>query len=317
MDVTKTLVDLISIDSSPQAEKTDIVDRCADILSGMGLVVTVEEGTIRASQGKGGPILSGHLDTVPLGDGWSRSHGEVADGKVFGRGAADMKGGVAVMLVSARELVRRGLAFTIYLTTDEEVGMNGAKHLASLPATKDASAILVCEPTDLYVAYAEKGVFRFRLITRGRSGHSSSPWLGKNAIMMMNDALSRLKDLYSNEPTGGLTMSVNTISGGIKDNVIPDHCEADVDARYPPSMDGSEVMRVVAERLACCDYQIEVRKDVAPFSADPFDPFNERMTRFLRTDTVILPYATEASVFGAVNPRTYAVSYTHLTLPTN
>ena len=304
-DVANLLVDLIRIDSSPEADKEAIIAYCEDVLRGSGMDVEVVDGAIVASSGKGGGILSGHLDTVPMGDGWTHGQGEIVDGNIYGRGATDMKGGVAAILVACRELVERDMTFTVYLTTDEEVKMDQAKLLAKRDSTKDAKAILVCEPTNMNVAYAEKGVFRFRLIARGKAGHSSSPWLGDNAIHKMVEIVSMLTEFHSNKPTGGLTISVNIIQGGIKDNVIPDLCYVDVDARYPPSMGRNEVTRIVAERLSCCDYEMEVRKDISPFTADVFDTFNERLIGFLGTDAVILPYATEASVFGKVNGSVY------------
>ena len=237
--IRKTLLELLAIDSDNRADKSAILAYVTERLEGCGMRVDRIGGSdtpaVLATVGGGGVVLSGHLDTVPIGEGWSRRQGEIDGDRVYGRGAADMKGAVAAMLHATAELAENDVPCSVALTTDEEERMLGAREIAKRPEIISSKGIVICEPTGLDIACREKGVFRFRLRTRGKAAHSSQSWLGDNAIMRMHQALSRLTDLAQtpSAPTDGLTMCFATIRGGTKNNVVPDRCETEIDARFP------------------------------------------------------------------------------------
>ena len=189
--VIKTLLDLVSIDSDVHSDKEKIIDYTMKRLEEAGLepytVGTVKDPAIIASYGTGGILFSGHLDTVPIGSGWTKGQGEIVGDRIYGRGTADMKGDCAAVIDVAEELVKDNIPFSICFTTDEEEQMHSTSAAVKDEVVSKASAVLIGEPTGLCPAYREKGVFRFRLTTNGKAAHASQPWLGKDASL--KDAL--------------------------------------------------------------------------------------------------------------------------------
>lgn len=294
------LLDLLSIKSDFQSDKMLIVDFVRKTLKDKGFETSVcgdrSNPCLIASWGSGGIAFSGHLDTVPVGSGWSRSQGEIVGGKVYGRGTTDMKGAAAAMICAAETLKELNVPSTILFTTDEEEKMLGAIELSKHKLVKSAPAIIICEPTDLNVACREKGVFRFKLITKGKAAHSSQCWLGENAIFKMHMLLSRLLDLAEtpNGPTSNMTVCFTTIRGGTKDNVVPDRCETEIDIRFPSPSTLAGVERLIRDRLKGLDHEVEVIYGLEPFDSDTNSSVARFLTSYLNSRIVDVPYATEA-----------------------
>jgi succinyl-diaminopimelate desuccinylase len=207
--------------------------------------------------------FSGHLDTVPLGNvAWSRSPlgGEIADGKLWGRGSSDMKGGVAAMVVAFERLCERGGQYpiTLALTAAEETGCQGARTL--LGRLGRIGALVIGEPTNGEMAIAHKGALWLRLKTRGIAAHASKPHLGDNAIERMLRTLSAARHLSfrvnSHHLVGEPTLSIGTIAGGSATNIVPDMCEATIDIRIVPGMDIAHVKEDI-KNLVGCDTEIQ------------------------------------------------------------
>lgn len=186
-------------------------------------------------------LLTGHLDVVPVSEGWLTDPFVCTekDGKLWGRGACDMKGGVAAMMaaaVTAREH-SACLPFQLAFVADEEFSGKGMKVL--LPSMQPGKTLctIVGEPTMNQLHIAHRGALRFRIRILGRSCHGSSPHLGVNAIehaAIVMQAIQKLNEAYSGMQQGILpppTICCTTISAGIKDNVVPDLCEICVDCR--------------------------------------------------------------------------------------
>ena len=306
--ILETMLDLIGIDSDNRADKAPIVEYARRRLLNIGMEVSVvgPEGrpALCASYGSGGIVLSGHLDTVPIGEGWTREQGETDHQRVYGRGTSDMKGAVAVMLEAARALVEEDIAFSVYLTTDEEEGMLGALDLAQSHILRESNGLVIGEPTGMKIVSKEKGVYRIRLTTRGKAGHSSQPWLGENAILKAHRILSNLDDIIRppREPTEELTASVTTIKGGTKDNVIPESCSLEIDIRFPPweTIDG--VKRLLEGRISKRDCETEVTAELESFEAPRASDLIEEARRYLKTEMFAAAFATEAARFASVNP---------------
>jgi succinyl-diaminopimelate desuccinylase len=220
--------------------------------------------------GSGGPniLLNGHIDVVPAGDGWKFPpfSATVKDNLMFGRGTADMKGSIASMVFALSALSQlesdlRG-AVTLTVTVDEEIG--GATGLYYLVKNNlvGGDCCLVTDSTIESIKYASNGCLRFRIITYGRSAHSSRPWMGVNAIEKMSKVINvlnnfsqRLSSVKSRVPAHPSfevdrlrpSLSVCVISGGIKVNMIPDRCEILVDRRLIPEEDvREEAKRIIS-----------------------------------------------------------------------
>lgn len=304
--VTETLIDMILIDSSTPADKTEIVKYAVDWLKDLGMEVDIfgerAHPAICAYNGINGVAFSGHLDTVPKGVNWTREQGELDGGKVYGRGAADMKGACACMLQAASRLMNEDLDFYVLFTTDEEVRMEGAKVLAKTHGAKNACGLVIGEPTSMRVAYKEKGVSSFVLRTKGRAAHASMPWLGDNSIVRMSQLLDKVKDIgTSPELLDGVTFNITTIKGGEKNNVIPDLCEVEIDVRLPYPIRASQVEALVHSRLQGEVYELIVPYEMPAFQTDPSSPMVKAALDQLGTAPVEMPYATEAAVYSDVN----------------
>lgn len=241
----------------------------SEILTGMGASPeTIRSAEARpsvvASIGSGGrPCLAwnGHLDVVPAGDPSTWTHGPwegaVEDGRLIGRGAADMKGPVAAALAAAAAVGRAGLdlagTLTFHLAADEEhLGMYGTKVLWER-GLLDQDACIVGEPSDLQLGLAERGGAWITATARGRAAHGSQPHLGVNAITSMARLLLRLPEALPDREhplVGRPSVNAALITGGSAPNVVPDRCEVSIDRRtVPGETDPAEVLAPF-ERLA-------------------------------------------------------------------
>lgn len=197
-------------------------------------------------------IFDAHLDTVPVeGMTVDPFGGEQRDGRLYGRGACDVKGPAASVLCALYNVSKQVNAGTrarynaLYAgVCDEESGFGGVKSLIEglpLSSYTEFAGAIVIEPTLLNPIVAHKGVIRWTISTRGRAAHSSAPHLGDNAIYRMAPVLSALadhaKELESRQPhptLGHPTLSVGVIHGGSAVNIVPDFCAIQVDRRLIP-----------------------------------------------------------------------------------
>jgi acetylornithine deacetylase/succinyl-diaminopimelate desuccinylase family protein len=191
-------------------------------------------------------MLNGHVDTVPAGDidKWQYNPFEpvVRDGKLYGRGAADMKGGLAAMIYAAKKIVDSGLdlsgSLLVTCVVDEEVTGYGTKSLVDRGYTADFA--IVGEPTELAVLTAHKGALEFTVTTSGKSAHGSTPRKGLNAVYKMSRvclAFERYLDELekTNHPlVGSPSVNVGRIQGGTAVGVVPEKCQIWVERRTLP-----------------------------------------------------------------------------------
>jgi acetylornithine deacetylase len=189
-------------------------------------------------------LWEAHQDTVPT-DGMTIDPfaAAVQGGKLYGRGACDVKAGVAAMLAAFARLVREkpagSAAVTVAFTVDEEHTFLGVQELVNTGIAADFA--VVAEPTLLNIVTAHKGLARWRTETTGRACHSSRPQDGVNAVYRMARLIvaaeryaARLAGAKSHPVLGPGSLSVGRVAGGTAPNVVPDACRIDVDRRLLP-----------------------------------------------------------------------------------
>jgi succinyl-diaminopimelate desuccinylase len=255
-------------------------------------------GQVTGSSGGPTLVLNGHIDVVPEGDvaQWQFPpfEGTIVDGRLYGRGSSDMKGGLAAMMITARILNgmkdRLRGKLLLQFAVGEEKGEPGTKHLLLNRGLKGDYAI-VLEPTGLRVATAEKGLAWFRVILQGRPVHGSVAEQGINAIekamkfaneiMKYNRKIGR----RSHPLVGNAKCSVTMISGGTKENVIPESCSLVLDRRINPEESGDRVeaeIRSILDRLASGDgdFKYTLQRTMVYESAEiPTDALLARVVR--------------------------------------
>jgi succinyl-diaminopimelate desuccinylase len=271
--------------------------------------------TLLASvEGRGGrPIgFTGHLDTVPLGSaGWSHDPfaGVVEDGRLYGRGASDMKAAVAAMVVAALRQAgtgARGAGIVLIITAGEETSCQGARHLAaSLDLAGMVGALVVGEPTSNQPVIAHKGCVRYRIAARGVSAHGSMPDQGVNAIHRIAEVVERLRRFDFRTPPhpllGGPTLNIGTIAGGSGINLVADAAELGVDVRLIPGQQ-EEVLRARIQAELGPDVTVERLEQADSVATDRSDPWIRQVCgiaeRYLGPglEPGGVPYFTDASV---------------------
>ncbi|MDH4122802.1 MAG: M20/M25/M40 family metallo-hydrolase [Thermoplasmata archaeon] len=266
----KMMTDLVLARSSNLDDKTQIINIVKEFLEELAfkcrMINSSDSPALIATKDETGLLLSGHLDTVPIGDGWSHAQGEIQGTAFYGRGAADMKGGCTAMLMTAIELTDKEMPLSLAFTTDEETTMRGAEAIASDPIIRNADAIIICEPTDLDIGVREKGLIQIGLSTTGKSSHAAMPQEGKNAIHSMLFVIDQFKDLMmtKGDPMDSMTLNVDVIRGGNKVNVLPDRCEAELDVRTPATMSPEEALRLIRDRTKGLEFDLRIINKLDP-----------------------------------------------------
>jgi len=239
--------------------------------------------------------LTGHLDVVPLGARpWTRDpfNGETDGDKLYGRGASDMKAGVAAILLAARSCSRslnRTPGIVVVLTAAEEGGCIGSAQLAKTQLLGSAGAMIVGEPTSNYPLVGHKGSIKFHARFRGVSAHGSMPELGVNAIYKAAKALARLEAFDFATPThpvmGKPTLNVGTIEGGNTVNAVPDAASIGVDIRTVPGMDHEDVLKKI--RTSIPEAELDVFSNLKPVWTAPQQEWIQRVFEICK------PYLSE------------------------
>ena len=282
-----------------------------------------------ATLGEGKPagiILSGHTDTVPWdGQDWSVDplSATVKDGRLYGRGSADMKAFIAIALAHAPLFLASDTPFAVHFafSYDEEVGCFGVKEL--IADMRDAGitplACIVGEPTSMVPAIAHKGVYRYKCCVRGKEAHSSLTPQSVNAIEMaarvvgkvrdMGEAFEREEPRYEGFDVPFSTTSVGQFHGGIADNVVPRDAEFRYEFRDLPTADAAAMQ---AEVIAHARGLEPAMKRVAPDAGFSFETICEipsflgsagdAVTRLAQrlsgeAGTTLVAFGTEAGLF--------------------
>ena len=345
LEILKTLVSIPSVNpmgrdlSGPEYFETRVSDWLCEFFAEREIaherieVVAGRSNVIaRVDAGDDRPtiILDAHQDTVPV-DGMTIDPFDpvVRDGKIYGRGACDVKGGMAAMLCAVARLAEERPAgaanVIISCTCDEESNVQGItdlvrlwtdddRHSSLIPTRPDLA--LVAEPTLLDIVVAHRGATRWKIRTSGRACHSSQPEQGVNAIYRMARVVSALEDYAAglaeqvtpHPLCGNATLSVGLVHGGVSVNTVPDECLIEVDRRVIPGEDGAGVIQEVRAHL---EENVDVPFEFLPpwLVGIPLpDEGNQEWAETLQAhvaeiagphELVGVPYGTHASRFAA------------------
>ena len=275
---------------SPTGEERAAAEACASLCSEAGLEVVLEDVSpgrpnvvARWKVGRHPHVLlTGHLDTVPVGEGWTVDPfgAEVGEGRLYGRGACDMKGGLAAMLSAMVDMRRRGEEpagdVTLAAVVGEEEDSAGTRALVARGIKAD-SAVLA-EPTAMQLVVSNRGLLNFRIVVKGASAHASSPALGRNAVTAAAAIVLELESIgeqLARQPHpefGPPSLTVGTIHGGTRPYVVPDRCVIEVDRRINPGETAEQVVgeletaiALTRKRLPWLEADVVSGSDYLPF----------------------------------------------------
>ena len=242
-------------------------------------------------------VLLAHTDTVPKGEGWTRDPfgGEIVEGRLYGRGACDMKSGLAVAMAAFEQAARRKVPLRrdllLCATMDEEgKEMLGAIDLLERGVVGKDTLIICTEPSNLEVVVAHKGVMWYEVEATGRNAHAGNPHVGVDAIRA---AAAFIQGFYGavtslpheHERLGRAAVTFGRINGGFKTNVVPDRARVEIDVRMVPPMDIPRLEKMVNSAASEAAAEVHGAKmnvnqltiDRPPVEADPNGPVVEAL----------------------------------------
>lgn len=339
MNTRAWLERLVSFDTTSRNSNLALIETVRDALAAQGLapqLVHAPSGdkanlfvTLPAQDGatQGGIVLSGHTDVVPVdGQAWTSDPFTLAerDGRLYGRGAADMKGFIATALALVPEFLAmpRSKPLHLALSYDEEIGCVGAPVMLAELQRRGirADGCVVGEPTGMQVVVAHKGVNLFRCRVHGKAAHSSLTPRGCNAIEHAARLICRIRDIADHYQSQGpfdtfydvpyTTLTTNQIHGGIAVNTIPDLCEFGYEFRNLPGMPVDTIQQQIEQyvqdellprmRREHADASIEIQRGARAPALEASE--QEAITRLVRAltrdpQTRKVAYGTEAGLF--------------------
>ncbi|SCS38694.1 ArgE/DapE family deacylase [Staphylococcus caeli] len=255
----KILKDLVSIQSVNDNE-IEVCNYLKDLLSKHGIdskIIKISDSraNLVTEIGESGPVLgiSGHMDVVSAGDltKWTYDPFTLTekDGKLYGRGSADMKSGLAALVLSLIDIHDQSLLtngrIRLLATAGEEIVGEGAKAFQEQGYMKDVDALVIAEPSQDRIIYAHKGSMDIRVISRGKASHSSMPQLGFNAISPLVKFVYKADEGFKkfdqhNDLLGNALMNATIFNGGNQVNSIPEHAESEFNIRTIPEHDNNQ-----------------------------------------------------------------------------
>ncbi len=232
-------------------------------------------------------LLNGHLDVVPATAGWRVDpfEGRIEDGRLIGRGAVDMKAGVAAMAAVMEELRRRGLPrrgeVLFAAVADEETGSHQGTQLLMRRGLR-ADVAIVGEPTNLEISHGNRGSWWATVTIKGKAAHAARPHLGVNALSAAAEFVRLVESFKSGRtdprfevPTA--TMTPTVIQGGVKSNIVPDQVVVTIDRRMVPgesSATAEQELRTLLDRIGRpgISAEVEVHPSYEPYMIDADAP---------------------------------------------
>lgn len=278
--VEAILKNLIKINSTqPDGNESDVVKYILSIFKDYDIdYKEIDHGNNRSSliitipgkEKESSISFLGHIDTVPVEDYdkwiYPPFEGKVKDGFMYGRGTADMKGGVTSMILTLLYILENDITpsynIRFCFTADEEYRGMGVLAIKDTRVLEDSKFIIIPEPTDEKLGIAEKGALWLGVNAEGLSAHGSRPDLGVNAIEYLYKFIEEFKEKIQRKDThdllGKTTISVNEFSGGVGTNVIPTNACASLDIRTIPGCDHEEIIKI--SKTIADDFMKEVER---------------------------------------------------------
>lgn len=265
----KILADLVAIQSVNDHETT-VAEYLKDLFEAHSieakiLKITDTRANLVAEIGQGAPVIgvSGHMDVVSAGDqsNWTSDPFQLTErgGNLYGRGSADMKSGLAALVIAMIEiheqkLLKKG-TIRLMATTGEEVGGQGAYHFYKDGYMKDVDALVIAEPSQDTIIYSHKGSMDARIQSTGKAAHSSMPQLGYNAIDPLIELVHEANRFFrttdkTNAVLGDLVMNTTIFQGGNQVNSIPEEAMLEMNIRTIPEFDNDEVAKALEKLVA-------------------------------------------------------------------
>jgi len=258
--------------------------------------------------------LCGHIDTVRVKEeDWIKPafQGLIENGKMYGSGASDMKGGVAAILYTAVLLKRRGITpkktVQLALTADEELGYRGAKSLVDEGYFDRTDFLIITEPSNLQVSTGEKGELWIKAKFYGKSAHGSTPEVGVNTIIPGSEFVVNVTERYEKgfetDPFWGKTsMNVGQFHGGVQVNIVPNYSEIKLDFRVISEEDKEkavELVRKTGEEIAK-RHKVRFAEEIFNYHSPIFtSPDNPYVEKFLQAagikEVMITKYCTDGA----------------------
>ena len=332
LELAQTLVRMNTVSANSNLE---LIHFIRDELKTLGVAARLTfnaertKANLFATLGEGKPsgiILSGHTDTVPWdGQDWSVDPlgAQVRDGKLFGRGSADMKSFIALAVAHAPLFLDSKSPFAVHFafSYDEEVGCFGVRDLIADMREAGAKplACIVGEPTSMVPAIAHKGVYRYKCCVRGKEAHSSLTPQSVNAIELaarmvvkvrdMADGFQREEPRYEGFDVPFSTASVGQFHGGIADNVVPRDAEfryefrdlptADVEAMQAEVVSYARSLQPAMQKVAPdAGIRFETICEIPSFLGSAADPVTRMAQRLAgEQGTTLVAFGTEAGIF--------------------
>lgn len=265
VDIFSKAVDIKS--TNPKGNEKPMCEYVESLLKQNGIEyvsVSVEEGRydiiakIRGSRDKDALVFTGHMDVVPVSDDemkrWNTPPfaSTIKDGKLYGRGSADMKSGLISAIYSMILLKRNNITpkrdIILAATIDEENLMKGSKALQDNEAFKNAKYLIVCEPTDMKICNEQKGRTWADICVHGMTAHGSQKGVGENAIYLAIKLIEKIKHTEFKEypDTFWRTLAINA---GVEPQVVPDRCVFTVDARLQVGHEPAKIWEKLEELI--------------------------------------------------------------------
>jgi acetylornithine deacetylase len=320
----ETLSRLVGFNTVSDRDVRDLAEFLADRLDALGFRIERFPHADRPGkynllasigpEGTDGIVLSGHMDVVPTeGQPWSTDPFVLTerDGRLYGRGTADMKGFFAATLDALGRLDLRKLRRELVLvwTYDEEVGCLGSARLAADFAAGGRtlpSATLIGEPTDFEILRMHPGHVAVEIEVEGRAAHSSRPHLGVNAIegaaRVVRAVRQLARDLEGERPDGApepwVPVNVARIQGGTAVNIVPDRCVLQLGYRPPPGMPEEQVFRRIQAHVAAVAENASIEARLLRVTPSLLTPAGTALEALLaphasRPGTGMAPFATD------------------------
>ena len=287
--------------------KNNIPSEFVSLEEGRNSIVAKVEG-----KEKGNITLCGHLDTVRVKEeDWIKPpfQGIVEEGKMYGRGASDMKGGVAAIIYAVILLKRKGITpektVQLALTADEEWGYRGARTLVDKSYFDQTNFLIITEPTNLQISIGEKGELWIKAKFYGKSAHGSTPELGVNTVIsgskFILEVSEKYERLFNQDPLWGKTsVNIGQFHGGVQVNIVPNYSEIQFDFRVISEEDKERAVELVRKTGGdiAKEYGVQFSEEIFNYHPPIFtSPDNPYVKKFMQVAGVkeasIIKYCTD------------------------